>query len=68
MAGEEGRIICADHGRLTVAVKGGSVDLLNVQKQGKKAMSIKDFLNGNRHLQNLRVKAVAEVFPPEEDR
>ena len=68
LAGEEGRIICADHGRLTVAVKGGSVDLLNVQKQGKKAMSIKDFLNGNRHLQNLRVKAVAEVFPPEEDR
>lgn len=63
--GEKGKIIFADRGVLAVGVAGGSVELLTVQKPGKKPMGVQDFLNGTRGLSGLRILSVDEVFPAE---
>ena len=47
--------ICTDGKTyMDVAVADGFVRLLHLQLAGKKAMSIKDFLNGNKHFENCR--------------
>ena len=66
--GEKGKIISADRGVLAVGVDGGSVELLTVQKPGKKPMGVTDFLNGTRGLTGLRVLSADEVFPAEEEK
>lgn len=65
--GEEGRILSADRGHLILGVNGGSVELLTVQKQGHKPMAARDFLNGTRGLEGMRVLRLDEVFKDQEE-
>jgi len=48
--GKVGEIIEADKGGLVVQLNGGQLSLLEIQKEGKKRMDYKSFLNGNQNL------------------
>ena len=50
VSGELGEIVRADKGGLVVQCKDGQIALLDVQKEGKKRMDYKSFLNGNQGL------------------
>ena len=54
--GEIGQIIKADKNGLIVQCKGGQLSLLEVQKEGKKRMDYKSFINGNQNLLNKILK------------
>ncbi len=51
-AGQEaqgpGTVLQADHGRILVSTGEGALELLELQLEGKKRMSVTDFLNGGR--------------------
>ena len=48
--GEIGQIIKADKGGLILQCKGGQLSILELQKEGKKRMDFKSFINGNQNL------------------
>ena len=52
---EVGLIIKADKGGLVVQLNGGELSLLELQKEGKKRMDYKSFLNGNQGLLNKKL-------------
>ena len=56
VSGEIGEIVRADKGGLVVQCKDGQIALLDVQKEGKKRMDYKSFLNGNQGLLGKIVK------------
>jgi len=45
-----GTILKYDKNSFLIAAENGSIEVLNIQKQGKKAMNYKDFYNGNAKL------------------
>ena len=45
-----GTIIKADKGGLVIQCKDGQLSLLELQKEGKKRMDYKSFINGNQGL------------------
>ncbi|MCR4854256.1 MAG: methionyl-tRNA formyltransferase [Prevotella sp.] len=53
--GEPGTIV-VENGRMFVTTEDGMLELLEVQMTGKKRMKVKDFLNGNRNVQEGKVK------------
>ncbi len=56
VSGELGEIVRADKGGLVVQCKDGQIALLDIQKEGKKRMDYKSFLNGNQGLLGKIVK------------
>lgn len=48
--GEAGKIVRADRNGLYLSVSSGAVALLEVQKQGKKRMDYRSFINGEKNL------------------
>ena len=48
--GQVGEIVRADKGGLYLQLKNGIINLLEVQKEGKKRMDYKSFINGNQNL------------------
>lgn len=50
IAGEVGKIVQADKRGLILQCKDGELALLEVQKEGKKRMDYKSFLNGNQNI------------------
>ncbi len=58
-----GHIVQATGSDLVIAVSDGCVRLLTVQKEGKKALAVKAFLNGERNLAGQRLLQRAEVLP-----
>ena len=54
--GEIGEIIKADKTGLTLQCKDGQLNLLEVQKEGKKRMDYKSFINGNQNLKGKILK------------
>lgn len=54
--GEVGEIIKADKNGLVLQCKDGQLQLLELQKEGKKRMDYKSFLNGNQNLLNKILK------------
>lgn len=56
VTGEVGQIVKADKGGLYLQCKDGQLSLLEVQKQGKKRMDYKSFLNGSPNLLNQLLK------------
>ena len=52
---EIGLIVKADKGGLVVQLNGGELSLLELQKEGKKRMDYKSFLNGNQGLLNKKL-------------
>lgn len=50
-----GKIISDYNTKLSIAVKGGFIDVLELQLSGKKRMYIRDFLNGFRNVDILRI-------------
>lgn len=50
VSGQVGEIVRADKGGLVVQCKDGQLALLELQKEGKKRMDYKSFLNGNQGL------------------
>ena len=56
ISGAVGEIVRADKGGLVVQCKDGQIALLDIQKEGKKRMDYKSFLNGNQGLLGKIVK------------
>ena len=54
--GEVGEIIRADKGGLILQCKDGQLSLLELQKEGKKRMDYKSFINGNQNLKGKILK------------
>lgn len=54
--GEVGQIVQADKFGLLLQVKNGIISLIEVQKQGKKRMDYKSFVNGNQNFKNTILK------------
>ena len=51
-SGELGQIIKADKNGLVLQCKNGQISILEIQKEGKKRMDYRSFLNGNQNLLN----------------
>lgn len=54
--GAIGEIINADKHGLTIQLKNGQINLLEIQKEGKKKMDYKSFINGNNNLKGKILK------------
>ncbi len=54
--GQIGEIVKADKGGLILQCKDGQLSLLELQKEGKKRMDFKSFINGNQNLQGKILK------------
>lgn len=54
--GQIGEIIEADKNGLILQCKSGQLQLLDVQKEGKKRMDYKSFINGNQNLKGIILK------------
>ena len=54
--GEVGEIVRADKGGLILQCKDGQLSLLEIQKEGKKRMDFKSFINGNQNLKGKILK------------
>ncbi len=54
--GEVGEIVKADKSGLVLQCKDGQLNLLEVQKEGKKRMDYKSFINGNQNLKGKILK------------
>lgn len=51
-SGEVGQIVKADKNGLVLQCKNGQISILEIQKEGKKRMDYRSFLNGNQNLLN----------------
>ena len=56
VSGQIGEIVEADKGGLIIQCNGGQIALLELQKEGKKRMDYKSFLNGNQGLKGKILK------------
>ena len=56
VSGEVGEIINADKNGLTLQLRNGQINLLEIQKEGKKRMDYKSFINGNNNLKGKILK------------